>query len=132
MDGIIQSFYRHSERGQSVRTDKSKSFTIFHSSARHTYEANLMLHFPRETAPPRPMVITKVLGQTLTSGEGVWEDLGRRLGRSGREVEGSAKKVGKVCMEVGKEAGKVWMEEMDGERRNRKCYGVSSPPTTQG
>lgn len=90
MDGIIQSFYRHNERGQSVRTDKSKSFIIFHSSTRHTYEANVMLYFPGETAPPRPMVNTKVLGQTLASGEGGWEGLGRRLeglgGRLGRRL----------------------------------------------
>lgn len=80
MDGIIQSFYRYSKRGQSVQTDKSKSFIIFHSSTRHMYEANVMLYFPGETAPPRPMVNTKVLGQTLTSGEGGWEGLDGGVG----------------------------------------------------
>ena len=91
------------------------------------YEANVMLHFPGETGPPRPMVNTKVLGQTLTSGEGGWEGLGRRLEGLGRRLGRPGKEVAKVWMEVGKEAGKVWMEEVDGERRNSKCYGVSSP-----
>lgn len=70
MDGIIQSFYRHSERGQSVRTDKSKSSVIFHGSTGHMREANVMLHFSGETAPPRPTVNSKVFGQALTSEEG--------------------------------------------------------------
>lgn len=84
MDGIIQSFYRPSERGQSVQTDKSQSSVIFHGSTRHMYGANVTLRFPRKTAPPRPMANTKVLGQTLTSGEGrgkVWG--GQREGRGG-------------------------------------------------
>lgn len=98
MDGIIQSFYRPSKRGQSVRTDKSQSSAIFHGSTRHMYGANVTLHFPGKTAPPRPMANTKVLGQTLTSGEDsrkVWVEDG--------------KETGKVWMV----AGKIWMEEVD-------------------
>lgn len=62
------------------------------------YGANVTLHFPGKTAPPRPMANTKVLGQTLTSGEDsrkVWVEDG--------------KETGKVWMV----AGKIWMEEVD-------------------